>query len=92
MRARMIQTSSTAPHPKNLTDECFDLIVEVVRQILDTVKPRRASFLLEMMPSVFPDSADSYAALLKAVDRASFRVHSRSGQHHHLAVAVFQQQ
>ena len=25
--------SSTAPHPKNLTDECFDLIVEVVRQI-----------------------------------------------------------
>lgn len=68
-------TSSTAPHPKNLTDECFNLIVEVVRQILDTVKPRRASFLLEMMPAVFPDSADSYAALLKAVNRSSFRVH-----------------
>ena len=68
-------TSSTAPHPKNLTDECFDLIVEVVRQILDTVKPRRACFLLEMMPAVLPDSADSYAALLKAVDRPSFRVH-----------------
>ncbi len=67
--------SSTAPHSKNLTDECFDLIVEVVRQILDTVKPKRASFLLEMMPSVLPDSADSYAALLKAVDRPSFRVH-----------------
>lgn len=68
-------TSSTDPHPKNLTDECFDLIVEVVRQILDTAKPKRASFLLEMMPAVFPDSADSYAALLKAVDRSSFRVH-----------------
>ena len=67
--------SSTAPHPKNLTDECFDLIVEVVRQILDSVKPKRASFLLEMMPSVLPDSADSYAALLKAVDHPSFRVH-----------------
>jgi sugar phosphate isomerase/epimerase len=49
--------------------------VEVVRQILDTAKPKRASFLLEMMPAVFPDSADSYVALLKAVDRPSFRVH-----------------
>ena len=83
--------SSTAPHPKNLTDECFDLIVEVVRQILDTVKPRRASFLLEMMPAVFPDSADSYVTLLKAVDRPSFRVHLDPRQHHHLAVSIFQQ-
>ena len=28
-----------------------------------------------MMPAVFPDSAESYLALLKAVDRPSFRVH-----------------
>ncbi len=68
-------TATYSPHPKNLTDECFDLIVEIVRQILDVTKPRRSCFLLEMMPAVFPDSADSYVALLEAVDNPSFRVH-----------------
>ena len=67
--------SAYDPHPKNLTDECFDLIVETVQHILDTAKPKRSCFMLEMMPVVFPDSADSYVALLKAVDRPSFRVH-----------------
>ena len=68
-------SSSTHPHPKNLSRECFDLIVATVRQIIDSVKPKRARFMLEMMPAVYPDSPDSYAALLKAVNRPEFGVH-----------------
>ncbi|MCZ6677819.1 MAG: sugar phosphate isomerase/epimerase [Candidatus Poribacteria bacterium] len=67
--------SSTDPHPKNLSDECFDLIVETIRHIIDSVKPKRARFMLEMMPAVHPHSPDSYAALLKAVDSPAFGVH-----------------
>lgn len=67
--------SSTNPHPKNLSDECFDLIVEVIRQIIGRVKPKRAKFMLEMMPAVHPHSPDSYANLLKAIDNPAFGVH-----------------
>ena len=67
--------SSINPHPKNLSDECFQLIVDTIRHIVDSVKPKRAKFMLEMMPCVHPHSADSYAALLEAVDREAFGVH-----------------
>ena len=63
------------PHPKNLTDECRDMIVERVREVIDAVRPRRTKFALEMMPFIHPSDPDSYAALLKAVDRESFGVH-----------------
>ncbi|OGG55389.1 MAG: hypothetical protein A3F84_04495 [Candidatus Handelsmanbacteria bacterium RIFCSPLOWO2_12_FULL_64_10] len=67
--------SNTAPHPMNLTRDCFDLIVESARKIIDAVRPGRAKFTLEMMPAVFPDSADSYAELIAAVDRPALGVH-----------------
>lgn len=63
------------PHPANLTDETFDMIVETVRRIIDAVKPRRAFYTLEPMPWMYPDSADSYARLLAAIDRKQFAVH-----------------
>jgi sugar phosphate isomerase/epimerase len=63
------------PHPDNLTPDTFDLIVETVRQIIDAVKPQRANYALEPMPWLYPDSADSYLALLKAIDRPRFAVH-----------------
>jgi len=63
------------PHELNLTDDTFDLIVDTVRSIIDQVKPTRSKYALEMMPWVFPNSADSYAALLKAIDRPQFGVH-----------------
>ena len=66
---------SWTPHPDNLTPAMFDRIVEVVRRLLDTVKPKRTKFALEMMGSVYPDSADSYLALIRAVDRPGFAVH-----------------
>jgi len=63
------------PHPANLSAGTFELIVETVRGILDAVKPSRTFYTLETMPWMYPDSADSYLRLIKAVDRHRFAVH-----------------
>jgi sugar phosphate isomerase/epimerase len=63
------------PHPDNFSMATFDLIVETTRAIIDAVKPRRTYFALETMPWIFPDSADSYFQLIKAIDRAHFAAH-----------------
>jgi sugar phosphate isomerase/epimerase len=63
------------PHPDNLSPATFDLIVEVVRKIIDAVKPKRACYSLETMPWVFPDSPENYLALVNAIDRKMFAVH-----------------
>ncbi|MDG0793515.1 sugar phosphate isomerase/epimerase [Cohnella ginsengisoli] len=63
------------PHPDNFSDDTFALIVDTVREIIDAVQPTRTYFALETMPWIFPDSADTYLALLKAIDRRAFAVH-----------------
>jgi sugar phosphate isomerase/epimerase len=63
------------PCAEDLTEDTFDLIVESVRTIIDAVKPARACYALETMPWMYPDSVDSYLALLKAIDRPFFAVH-----------------
>jgi sugar phosphate isomerase/epimerase len=63
------------PHPRNLSDEAFELTVENVRRIIDTVKPKRTRYCLETMPWVIPDSVDSYQSLIEAIDRPMFGVH-----------------
>ena len=63
------------PSPEDLTDDTFDLIVESVREIIDDVNPTRSFYTLETMPWMYPDSADSYLALIKAVDRKALAVH-----------------
>jgi sugar phosphate isomerase/epimerase len=63
------------PHEDNLTEDTFDLIVEVTREIIDSVNPSRTFFALEPMPWSYPDSPDNYLKLLKAIDRRKFGVH-----------------
>jgi len=63
------------PHKDNLTNDTFDLIVETTRKIIDAVKPLHTFFTLEAMPWAYPDSADSYLKLIKAIDRKQFGVH-----------------
>jgi len=63
------------PHPDNLTDESFGMIVEVTRAIIDAVKPTRTFYTLETMPWMYPDSADAYLRLIEAIDRKQFAVH-----------------
>ena len=65
----------SGPHPDNLTEETFELIVETTRAIIDEVKPIRTYFTLETMPWAYPDSPDSYLRLIKAIDRKAFAAH-----------------
>ena len=64
-----------APAAENLGPDAFDASVETVRQLLDTVQPKRAKFALEMMQYALPDSVDCYLDLIKAVDRPAFAAH-----------------
>jgi sugar phosphate isomerase/epimerase len=64
-----------APHPDNLGELAFDASVETCQAIIDTVKPRRARFALEMMQYALPDSVDCYVALIEAIDRPAFAAH-----------------
>ena len=63
------------PHPANLTEETFELIVASVREIIDAVQPRRTFYTLETMPWMWPDSTEGYLRLLDAIDRAAVAVH-----------------
>jgi len=63
------------PHPYNLIDETFDMIVETVRGIIDAVKPKHTFYTLETMPWMYPDSVKSYLRLIRAIDRKRFAVH-----------------
>jgi sugar phosphate isomerase/epimerase len=65
----------SGPHEENFSEDTFDQIVEVTRKIIDEVNPKRTFFTLEAMPWIFPESADSYLQLLKAIDRKAFAVH-----------------
>ncbi|MGV3490562.1 MAG: sugar phosphate isomerase/epimerase family protein [Devosia sp.] len=61
--------------PRNLGPEALEAAVETARYLIDTVKPKRAKFALEMMQATIPDSADSYLELISAVDRPAFAAH-----------------
>jgi sugar phosphate isomerase/epimerase len=64
------------PHPDNLSEATFDLLVETVREIIDAVRPARTCYALETMPWMFPDGPGSYARLIRAIDRPNgFGVH-----------------
>ena len=67
--------SDYGPSPENLTDEAFEDAVEVVRTLIDAVKPKRAMFALEMEQYSLPDSVDMYVRLIRAVDRPAFAAH-----------------
>ncbi len=66
--------SIVGPHPDNLKKETFDMIVQVTREIIDEIKPTRTFFAIESLPWSYPDSADSYLDLIKAIDRKSLAV------------------
>jgi sugar phosphate isomerase/epimerase len=63
------------PHPDNLSEETFDMIVQVVREIIDEVQPSRTFYTLETMPWIHPDSLESYLRLIQAIDRPAFAAH-----------------
>lgn len=63
------------PHPDDLSQRYFDATVENCRHVIDSVKPTRTKFTIEMMSWCLPDGPDAYLKLIKAVDRKRFGVH-----------------
>ncbi len=63
------------PCAEDLTAEAFDLIVESVQEIVDSVQPESTVYTLETMPWMYPDSPQSYLDLMQAIDRKSVAVH-----------------
>jgi sugar phosphate isomerase/epimerase len=63
------------PHPDNLSQRFFDATVENARKLIDSVKPRRTTFTLEMMGWNLPAGPDDYVKLIQAIDRKAFAVH-----------------
>ena len=60
---------------KNFTQEAFDEAVDLARDLLNTVKPKTASFAYEIFPFNVVDSPEMIAKLIKAVDHKQFGVH-----------------
>ena len=63
------------PHRENLSQKHFDASVENARKIIDAVNPVRTTFCYEVMGWSWPDSADHYIKMIKAIDRKGFSVH-----------------
>ena len=63
------------PDARDLTGETYEMIVDSVREIIDSVQPSRSTYALETMPWMVPDSPDSYLRLIAAIDRQGFAVH-----------------
>ncbi|MCR1839284.1 sugar phosphate isomerase/epimerase family protein [Murimonas intestini] len=59
----------------NYSKECWDMIRDYTRGLLDEVKPARTKYSLEAMPWMYPSSPDEYLKMLEEVDRPAFGVH-----------------
>jgi len=59
----------------NYTEEVYALIVDTIREIIDSVNPKNTFYTIEPMPWMVPDSPDAYLKLMKDVDRKAFAVH-----------------
>ncbi|HWA20649.1 MAG TPA: sugar phosphate isomerase/epimerase, partial [Devosia sp.] len=63
------------PHPDNLGAAGFERMVETARYVLDSVRPKRTKFSLEMVPWLVTGTPQEYLRLIKAIDRPMFGAH-----------------
>ena len=59
----------------NFSSELWDMAIRMIRQIIDTVRPRHTKFCIESMPWMIPSGPDEYMCLIEAVDRPEFGTH-----------------
>ena len=64
-----------AADPSNYTEETYERIIRMIREIIDAVNPERAFYCIEPMPWMVPDGPDEYLQLMRDVDRKQFGVH-----------------
>ena len=62
-------------YPDNYSKEAYRAIVASIRDIIDSVRPKRAYYTIEPMPWMVPDGPDEYLQLIRDVDREMFAVH-----------------
>jgi sugar phosphate isomerase/epimerase len=60
---------------KNFSRELWDMAVSMIRQIIDSARPRHTKFCIESMPWMIPSGPDEYLRLIEDVDRAEFGPH-----------------
>ena len=63
------------PHPDNLGEAGFQRMIDTARYVIDTVKPKRTKFSLEMVPWLITGTPQEYHRLILAVDRPQFAAH-----------------
>jgi len=61
--------------PRNVSKQFLDATVQNCRHVIDSVKPKRTKFTIEMMPWSLPDGPDAYIEMIRAVERPAFGVH-----------------
>lgn len=64
-----------ALYAENYAPETYERCVEVIRDLLDSVKPTRTYFTYEPMQWMVPDTPEQYLQLIRDVDRERFAVH-----------------
>jgi sugar phosphate isomerase/epimerase len=63
------------PHPENMTEETFEIVIETVCRIIDSAEPENTYYTLEPMPWLYPNSIETMGRLLDAINRPRFAVH-----------------
>ena len=67
--------SMSAHSDQNFFRNSFEAAVENARWLVDTVNPKRASFVYEIYPFSVADSVENVKKLIEAVDRPKFGAH-----------------
>ncbi len=62
-------------YPENYTEEAWKAIVSYIKDLIDTVRPKRTSYSIEAMPWMYPTGPDEYLRMMKEVDREAFVCH-----------------
>ena len=59
----------------NFSSELWEMAVGMIRQIIDSARPKHTKFCIESMPWMIPSSPDEYLRLIEDIDRAEFGTH-----------------
>lgn len=59
----------------NYSPELWKMAVDMIRRIIDSVRPKHTKYSIESMPWMIPDSPDQYLRLIEDVDRDEFGAH-----------------
>ena len=60
---------------ENFSSELWEMAVKMIRQIIDTARPKHTKFCIESMPWMIPSGPDEYLRLIEDVDRTEFGTH-----------------